>query len=103
MEPQSEQTSEQPNFLDTLPEDVRNEASLENIQDVGQLAKGYVSAQRMVGADKIAMVGTALLITIIIHFGMGRVGVAISLPEGAMSMVLIGPVRVLRTNMVQYI
>jgi len=57
VEPQSEPTSEQPNFLDTLPEDVKNESSLQNIQDVGQLAKGYVSAQRMVGADKIAIPG----------------------------------------------
>ena len=53
---QSETTSsESINFIDTLPEDIRSEASLANIKDVNQLAKGYVHAQRMVGADKIGL------------------------------------------------
>jgi len=42
-------------FVDSLAEDIRNEPSLQNIQDLDQLAKGYVHAQRMVGADKIAL------------------------------------------------
>jgi len=59
-EVQSEQTTEQPiqseqSFVDTLPEDVRSEPSLKNFQDAGQLAKSYVHAQRMVGADKISV------------------------------------------------
>ena len=59
-EVQSEQPIEQPvqseqSFIDTLPEDVRAEPSLKNFQDAGQLAKSYVHAQRMVGADKISV------------------------------------------------
>ena len=59
-EVQSEQPTEQPiqseqSFVDTLPEDVRAEPSLKNFQDAGQLAKSYVHAQRMVGADKISV------------------------------------------------
>ena len=53
---QSATTTEGPaRFIDSLAEDVRNEPSLQNIQDLDQLAKGYVHAQRMVGADKIAL------------------------------------------------
>ena len=49
-------TTEAPaRFIDGLAEDMRNEPSLQNIQDINQLAKGYVHAQRMVGADKIAL------------------------------------------------
>ncbi len=42
-------------FIDTLPEDIREDASLKNFTDAGQLAKSYVHAQRMVGADKMAI------------------------------------------------
>lgn len=53
---QSATTTETPaRFIDGLAEDIRNEPSLQNIQDVDQLAKGYVHAQRMVGADKIPL------------------------------------------------
>ena len=56
-EVQSEQTiNQQPqdtSFIDTLPEDIRADASLQNFKDAGQLAKSYVHAQRMVGADKM--------------------------------------------------
>ena len=48
--------TEQPqeaSFIDTLPEDIRADASLQNFKDAGQLAKSYVHAQRMVGADKM--------------------------------------------------
>ena len=40
-------------FVDTLPEDIRSESSLQNFTDAGQLAKSYIHAQRMVGADKM--------------------------------------------------
>jgi hypothetical protein len=53
---QSETPTSQPtSFIDSLPEDIRGEASLANIKDIDQLAKGYVHAQRMVGADKIGL------------------------------------------------
>ncbi len=45
----------QTTFIDTLPEDIRGEASLKNFQDAGQLAKSYVHAAKMVGADKMAV------------------------------------------------
>ena len=38
-----------------IPEDLQNDPSLANIQDVASLAKGYVHAQHMVGADKVAI------------------------------------------------
>ncbi len=37
----------------SLSDEIRNEKSLENISDIESLAKGYVHAQRLVGADKI--------------------------------------------------
>ena len=48
-------TSEQPteNFKDTIPEQYREEKSLENINSMDDLLKGYVHAQKLVGADKI--------------------------------------------------
>lgn len=54
-EQDSQGTSE--NFLDSLPEELRTEPSLHDIKDVGSLAKGYVHAQKMVGADKIVVPG----------------------------------------------
>jgi len=44
-------------FLESLPEDLRNEPSLRTFTDPGALAKSYVNAQRMIGADKIALPG----------------------------------------------
>ena len=44
-------------FLESLPEDIRNEPSLRTFTDPGALAKSYVNAQRMIGADKIALPG----------------------------------------------
>lgn len=46
-------TQTEPSFIDSLPEDIRGESSLQNFSDVGQLAKSYIHAQRMVGADKM--------------------------------------------------
>lgn len=44
-------------FLDSLPEDLRAEPSLRNFNDPATLAKSYVHAQRMIGADKIPLPG----------------------------------------------
>jgi hypothetical protein len=40
-----------------LPEDMRGEASLKMIKDIPNLAKSYLNAQKMVGAEKIAIPG----------------------------------------------
>ena len=40
-----------------LPEDMRSEASLKMIKDIPNLAKSYLNAQKMVGAEKIAIPG----------------------------------------------
>jgi len=39
----------------TLPDDIKTDESLKHIQDVPSLAKSYIHAQKMVGADKIAV------------------------------------------------
>ena len=44
-------------FIDSLPEDLRGEPSLRNFTDAASLAKSYVHAQRMIGADKIPLPG----------------------------------------------
>ena len=44
-------------FIDSLPEDLRAEPSLRNFTDPASLAKSYVHAQRMIGADKIPLPG----------------------------------------------
>jgi hypothetical protein len=44
-------------FHESLAEDLRNEPSLRNFTDANSLAKSYVHAQRMIGADKIALPG----------------------------------------------
>jgi hypothetical protein len=40
-----------------IPEEIRSHKSLETIQDVGSLAKSFVNAQSMIGADKVAKPG----------------------------------------------
>ena len=40
-----------------IPEDLRSDPSLADIQDVAGLAKGYVHAQHMIGSDKVAIPG----------------------------------------------
>ena len=40
-------------WRDSLPDDLKSDTSLANIKDVASLAKSYVHAQRMIGADKI--------------------------------------------------
>jgi|TARA_R100000458_G_scaffold22965_1_gene20533 hypothetical protein len=39
----------------SLPDDLKSDAQLERIKDVPTLAKSYIHAQRMVGAEKIAI------------------------------------------------
>ena len=41
----------------SIPEEIRGHRSLESIKDVGSLAKSYVNAQSMIGADKVAIPG----------------------------------------------
>ena len=43
--------------MDALPEDLRDNAALQRIQNFEGLAKGFVSAQSMVGADKVVIPG----------------------------------------------
>ena len=42
-------------FLQLIPEDLREHSSLSSIKDVENLARSYVNAQRLIGADKIPM------------------------------------------------
>ena len=56
-QPSVSETPVETNWRDSLSDDIRGDASLENINDINSLAKGYVHAQRMVGADKIALPG----------------------------------------------
>lgn len=44
-------------FIATLPEDIRAEPSLATIKDLPTLAKGYVAAQKLIGAKRIALPG----------------------------------------------
>ena len=44
-------------WRDSLSDDIKDDVNLQNINDVNSLAKGFVHAQRMVGADKIALPG----------------------------------------------
>ena len=44
--------------MDSIPEDLRGDSALADIKDVAGLAKGYVHAQKMVGADKIVVPGS---------------------------------------------
>jgi len=40
-----------------IPEEIRGHKSLQHINDVGALAKSYVHAQSMIGADKVVVPG----------------------------------------------
>ena len=48
-------TEDQPkeNFKDLIPEDYKSEKSLENINSIDDLVKGYLHAQKLVGTNKI--------------------------------------------------
>ena len=45
------------NWKEFLPEDIRNEKCLDSVKHFGTLAKNYVNAQKMVGANKVAIPG----------------------------------------------
>ena len=49
--PEATSTAAPVGFLDSLPEDLRNEPSLRLFSDPASLAKSYVHAQRMIGAS----------------------------------------------------
>ena len=42
-------------FLELIPEELRGHPSISPIKDVGNLARSYVNAQKLIGADKIPM------------------------------------------------
>ena len=44
-------------FLDSISEEYRAEPSIRNFTNANDLAKSYIHAQRMIGADKIALPG----------------------------------------------
>ena len=49
----SEPVTQEVNWKESLPDDLRDNPSLKSIQDVPGLAKSFIHAQKMVGADKI--------------------------------------------------
>ena len=49
----TESSEAETSWKEALPEDVREDPSMEAIQTVDNLAKSYVNAQKMIGADKI--------------------------------------------------
>jgi hypothetical protein len=56
------QTEEKPldaqvDWKESLPEDLKHDPSLLTVKDVPGLAKSYIHAQKMIGADKIALPG----------------------------------------------
>ena len=52
-----EATSGEVSWRESLPEDIRDHQSLQGFEDVGTLAKSFVHAQSMVGADKMVIPG----------------------------------------------
>jgi hypothetical protein len=52
-----EATSGEVSWRESLPEDIRDHQSLQSFEDVGTLAKSFVHAQSMVGADKMVIPG----------------------------------------------
>lgn len=44
-------------FVSALPETLRSEPSLQSFKDVGGLAKSYVEAQKLIGANRVAIPG----------------------------------------------
>lgn len=45
------------NWKNSLPEELRNEACLDNVKNFATLAKSYVNSQKMIGRNKIALPG----------------------------------------------
>lgn len=44
-------------WYESLPEELKSEASIKNFKDVQSLAKSYLNAQKMIGAEKISIPG----------------------------------------------
>lgn len=44
-------------WLETLPEDIKKDPSLQTFKDPASLAKSWVNAQKMIGADKVVIPG----------------------------------------------
>jgi hypothetical protein len=49
----SDEATPESNWKEALPEEVREDPSMQAIQSVDSLAKSYVNAQKMIGSDKI--------------------------------------------------
>ena len=49
------QSVETEDWRGMIPEEIRGHRSLESIKDIGSLAKSYVNAQSMIGADKVVI------------------------------------------------
>ena len=56
-EPAQEQAPATNDWRTSLPEDIREDPSLQPLQDVNALAKSYVHSQKMLGADKVVVPG----------------------------------------------
>ena len=56
-QPSDGAVAEPEDWRTSLPEEIRSHASLDSISDVGSLAKSYVHAQSMIGADKVVVPG----------------------------------------------
>ena len=57
-EPTTEQKAEEPkviNFKELIPEDYKDEKSLQNFSTMDDFVKSYLSAQKLVGANKVAI------------------------------------------------
>lgn len=55
--PEAEVAQSVEDWRSNIPEEIRDHKSLSHINDVGALAKSYVHAQSMIGADKVAIPG----------------------------------------------
>lgn len=56
-QPQTNPGETYPEWFSSIPDDLKAEPSLKTFKDVGTLAKSYIHAQKMIGADKIAIPG----------------------------------------------
>lgn len=45
------------NWIESLPDDIKKDPSLQNFKDPASLAKSWVNAQKMIGADKVIIPG----------------------------------------------
>lgn len=51
------QKTESPDWKTSLPDEIKSDPSLSDIQDVANLAKSYINGQKLIGKDKIALPG----------------------------------------------